>query len=291
MKTMVLLVLMSGPTQLSYSAPEAPDAPVADYEITEWKAGDVLYVANDEANLRAAASAEAVVAATLPLGARVQVAEVATERVRVQDRVDRWYRVEATLADGRTAAGFLFGNVLTPYRFAADFDGDGEEEIATVGFTADFQIRVRFLEPAVKGKQRVAWVDARPTGGAYVSRRGGNVSASLVPATVAGIALVKLESRIEACGDYGDYYVSYTAAAPRKTRGAPGKAQLALSLFGLSDPPSSSSFKVKFLPKQRQAVVDRKTSSEDEEGKEVVEKSVQRYALQAGVFVEKQENK
>lgn len=275
--TAIALLLLLGSSPLSYSAPEKPDAPVADYEISEWKTGDVLYVVTDEVNLRAAASAEASVAATLPLGAQVKVTSVATERIRVQDRVDHWYQVSATLADGKAATGFVFGNVLTPYRFAADFDGDGGEEIATVGFTADFLIRVRFLEPAASGKSRVAWVDARPTGGAYVSRRGGNVSASLVPASKAGVALVKLESRIEACGDYGDYYVSYV----------PGKAQLALSLFGLSDPPSSSSFEVKFRPKERRAVVHHKASTEDDEGKEVVEKSVEQYALESGVFVER----
>ena len=102
---------------------------------------------------------QAKVLASLALGTPVTVKRRLEPRVRLLDRVDSWYEVEAKRADGTPVTGLVFGNLLTPLRVEADLDGDGEKELATVAMTADFKIRVRVMEPTLPPNQRVANLD------------------------------------------------------------------------------------------------------------------------------------
>ncbi|MBI3183788.1 MAG: SH3 domain-containing protein [Myxococcales bacterium] len=255
---------------------------VIDYEFTTWEQGAQAFVVTDEANLRSAADPASAVVCSLPMGSPVRIDAVAGEEVKVQDRIDRWYRVKATAPDGRAATGFLFGNVLTPYRFEEDFDGDGELEIATVGFTADFKIRTRFLEPKAPAGKRVASVDAQPSGGGFLGVTGGQVAASVVEARTAGVALIKLESYFEACGDYSDTYVSYFV--PGTSPGTLGKAQVALRTSGMADPPAIATPELHFNPAKRTARLDLKIEGEADDGKPTAEVETTHYALENGVF-------
>lgn len=247
---------------------EAPATPeISRYQLSEWKKGQALFTATDDANFREKPDAAAKVLKTLPFGTRVTVRAPATGRVQVSDRVDRWYEVDVS-----GEKGFLFGNVLTPFLFEDDFDGDGDKERASVAFTADFKIRVRFFEAATK---HVTSVDLEPFGGAYLNVKGGNAKAKLIPASKAGLPLVWVTSRMEACADYGDYYVSNV-----------GKPRIALTLVGLTDPPVLSSYDAKFDPKAKKVTVLRKDTELTEDGKEESTKKTHAFALKDGVFVD-----
>ena len=211
--------------------------------------GRTLYAATDEVNLREKPATSANSMATLPMGAAVTVRE-AGEVGKVNDRVDAWYRVEGNGADGRKLTGWAFGGALTPLRFAADLDGDGEEEIATVSIGWDFKVRV--LEPAVKGDGRVATYDLEPAGRSVLGTAGGSASARLVLAREAGLALLQIDSRPEACADFWTVYLSY--AAPGGKAGMPGKLRAALSLSGLVDPPVATTYEVVFQPGAHKAI-------------------------------------
>ncbi|MFP2929916.1 SH3 domain-containing protein [Pyxidicoccus sp. 3LG] len=292
------LVLTQTPApSLHYTAPtveEGAQRTLEGYDFTVWepsgKKAD-LYVGVDEANLRKSPAADAEVVTTLPLGAAVRVLERGKDRLKVGEYVNHWYSVEyldtkgtPDGADDAVFKGWLFGNTLTPFRFEGDFDGDGEQEVATVVMSNDFKIRVRVLEPNVKPPRRVSSVDVNPSGQAYLSVDGGPVVARLVAAKTAGLALVQLDSTPEACGDFSTVYVSYTV--PGKKKSVLGKAKLALSLGGLSDAPSYSSFKVSFEPKKKGLSVVRTNTEEDESGKELKTTERTRYQLKDGVFTE-----
>ncbi|MCP3145136.1 SH3 domain-containing protein [Pyxidicoccus xibeiensis] len=292
------LVLTQTPApSLHYTAPQVEagaQRPLEGYDFTVFepsgKKAD-LYVGVDEANLRKTASADAEVVTTLPLGAALRVLERGKERLKVGEYVNHWYSVEyldtkgtPAGADDEVFKGWLFGNTLTPFRFEADFDGDGEQEVATVVMSNDFKIRVRVLEPSVKPPRRVSSVDANPAGGAYLSVDGGPVVAKLVPSKTAGLALVQLDSTPEACGDFNTTYVSYTVSGNKK--GVLGKAKVALTLGGLSDSPSFSEYKVSFQPKQKGLTVVRTNTGEDDSGKEQKTTERTKYQLKDGVFTE-----
>ncbi|MCE9671962.1 SH3 domain-containing protein [Myxococcus stipitatus] len=292
---MSLVLTQSPPLHLQYSAPsDAAQRTLESYELSEWEpsAKADLYVGVDEANLRQTPSADAAVVTTLPLGAAVRVLERRAERVKVGEYVNHWYSVEyidtkgtAATGDDQRHVGWLFGNTLTPYRFESDFDGDGELEVATVVMSGDFKIRVRVMEPRVKPPRRVSSVDLTPAGGGYLSVEGGPARAKLVSAKTAGIALVQVDSSPEACGDYRTTFVSYTV--PGKKKGVLGKAQLALELAGLSDPPSHSDFKVSFQPKTKGLTVAQTTYEDDEKGgvkDEVTTRTP--FILSEGVYME-----
>jgi hypothetical protein len=214
--------------------------PDADYRFTEWKPGTRLFTAG---------------------GASVTVEEVG-ERARVGARVNRWYTVR--IAGDRKR---MFGGELTPFAFTTDLDGDGKPEVVAVTFTDDFQIAVQIGASTVK---------LRAAGGAFLSQKGGNASASVVDASVAGLPLLRVDSRPEACADYSETYVSF----------AGGQAKIALALSGLADPPVHSTPSVKFNPKTRTAVVTQTNSQEDDNGRTHTKKIVTRYRLAGGVFVE-----
>ena len=269
----LLLLLTAAPDRVRYSKPEGPAEPTPEsVALVRWQAGDRAFIAVDEANLRSAASAVAPALARLAMGSTVQVVRAHGEPVREQDRVDLWYEVTVG-----AQKGFVFGNVLTPFAFVDDLDGDAEKEIATVAMTADFKIRVRVLDPSVTGTSRVTWLDLEPTGGAYVSRTGGDAVAALVPKAQAGASLVRVEASVEACADYRHSWVSYTATA-----GKLGALKVALQESGLSDPPVTAEFKVKFSPGK--AVVVRTSQNDEEEG--AGQTTTARFTLKDGVFVE-----
>lgn len=268
---LLLLVLTLDPNTLHYMAPDAEPQPAPDkFQLSEWKKGSTLYVATDEANFREKPDANAKVLHTLPFGAKVVVQSVATPPVRVSDRVDRWYQV----AVGRET-GFVFGNVLTPFLFEDDFDADGDKELASVAFTADYKIRVRVLDKSAPKEKQLSSVDLDPYGGGYLSVKGGNAEAKLLPASKAGLPLIQVTSRMEACADYGDYFVSYL-----------GKPRVALNVTGLTDPPNMSSYSVKFDPKKKTAVVTRTNTEATDDGKETTTRTKKSFTLKDGIYVD-----
>ena len=94
--------------------------------------------------------------------------------------------------------GWVFGNTLTPFRFEADLDGDGELEVATVVMSNDFKARVRVLEPNVKPPRRVSSVDVlRAVQALLSSGKGGPAKVKLVAAKKAGMALLQVDSMPE----------------------------------------------------------------------------------------------
>ena len=174
--------------------------------------------------------------------------------------VNRTYAVENP--DGSRAD--VFGGERTNLCFHLDADGDGTPEAATVGFDADGQIRVRVGTSSVT---------LRPAGEGYLSRKGGNVEARLIDARVAGLPLLLVASRPEACSDYWETYVSAVG----------GTARVALETAGLADPPSFSEPSVAFDARRGTAVVTQKQL--DESGARVVKRQRTRYRLVDGVYV------
>ncbi|MCP3064930.1 SH3 domain-containing protein [Myxococcus sp. K38C18041901] len=293
MSSALLLSLLLSQTEvptLSYTATQQEESKPRELEQFEFttfapsKKAD-LFVGVDEANLRKSPSSDAAVVTTLPLGAAVRVLARGEERLKVGEYVNHWYSVEYRDAKGGDAVqGWLFGNTLTPFRFEEDFDGDGEKEIATVVMSNDFKIRVRILEPGVKPPRRVSSADARTAGGAYLSVDGGPAQVRLIPSKTAGLVLLQVDSRPEACGDYLMSYVSYTV--PGNKKGVLGKAKLAFEAAGLSDPPVHSSIEVSFQPRKKELTLTRTNSDEGEDGAEQSTKEVTRYRLEDGVYAE-----
>ncbi|NNB88625.1 SH3 domain-containing protein [Corallococcus exiguus] len=276
-------------TVLEYSAAMAEEgaAPAPEsFEFTAFTAGQMVYLGVDEGNLRANAAADAAVVQTLMLGTPVKVVKAGT-RAKVGEYVNTWYQV--TVVDAKAPAGaapvtgWVFGNTLTPFRFEADLDGDGEMEVATVVMSNEFKARVRVLEPNVKPPRRVSSVDVMVASTVYGGGNGGPVKVKLVPAKQAGVTLLQLDSTPERCGDYVTSYVSYTGSNGKP--GVLGKAKLALELGGLMDPPNTSSYKVSFQPAAKRALVVR-TNVEEEDGKPqtVTEREV--YQWKDGVFAQ-----
>lgn len=288
---LALALAQSPETSLHYSAKNVEEgAPRTldsyDFTVFEPSKKADLYVGVDEANLRLSASADASVATTVPLGAAVRVLERGKERLKVGEYVNHWYSVEYVDTQGARFTGWLFGNTLTPFRFEADLDGDGEKEVATVVMSADFKVRVRVLEPGVKPPRRVSSADTVPAGQGYLGVDGGQAKVTLVSAKKAGVALLQVDSSPEACGDYSTTYVSYTV--PGRKKGVLGKAKVALEVSGLADPPSISSYEVSFQPKTQGLTVARTSVEEvDDDGNATREsKERTRYELKDGVYVE-----
>ncbi|RKH61471.1 SH3 domain-containing protein [Corallococcus interemptor] len=270
---------------LEYSSPlteeRAPDP--EGFSFTAFTAGQTLYLGVDEANLRASAAADAGVVQTLMLGTPVKVLKVGA-RAKVGEYINTWYQVSVVDAKAAPVTGWVFGNTLTPFRFEADLDGDGELEVATVVMSNEFKARVRVLEPNVKPPRRVSSVDVAVASTDYGGGLGGPVTVTLVPASQAGVTLLQLDSSPERCGDFVTSYVSYTGSNGKP--GVLGKAKLALELGGLMDPPNESTFTVSFQPAAKRALVVRTSVEEEEEGKprKVTEREV--YQWKDGVFAQ-----
>lgn len=256
----VLLVAAAMPlTMIRYTVPDKPGArELIDYEYSTAKVGEVLFVADEETALFPKVEAKSPIA-RLPMGARVEIRAVQDEPVMIGGRVDQWYSVE-TLDGPEHRKGFVFGGGLTPLAFAADLDGDGSVEIATVAFAADFKVRVRVLKPGVADAGRLSWVEFVPAGGAYLHQRGGVAMAKLRPAAETGVPLVQVDSQREACSDFWQAYVSYTGG--ERGPSAAGKARVALHLNGVTDPPVGDEFEVQFQPSSRSVIVSRKIAEE-----------------------------
>jgi hypothetical protein len=274
---LLLSLLLSQPKILLYAAHGDP-SDLSSYDVSTWEPGNQLFVAVDQASLREEPNEEAAVVASLPLGAQVTVKARSGERVRVLDRVDYWYQVEAKGLDGRAVQGHLFGNLLTPLRLEGDFDGDGEKELATVAMTSDFKIRVRILEPKLPPTQRVANVDLQSSG----RGQGGSVKATFVDAKKAGVALVMIESTPESDTTSFKAFVSYVV--PGRKRGVLGTVVEALTLTELTDPPLLVRHAVSFDRRKRRLISVETRKGEQKNGKTVKVRHV--YQWNDGVYAE-----
>jgi hypothetical protein len=116
---------------------------------SSWKAGEKLFIAVDDANVRAGPAMDAAASAKLPIGTAVEILEAGAAPVKVDDRYNRWYRVRST---SPAAEGFVFGSVLTPFALT-----DGAT--VTAMFTTGPFVRVRLHDP--KSKKTTA-VDLAP---------------------------------------------------------------------------------------------------------------------------------
>ena len=286
---LTLALAQAEPSLLEYSVSSetTESVPPEDFQVTAFEPGQTLYLGVDEANLRASAAADGAVVQTLMLGTRVRVVAAGT-RAKVGEYVNAWYQVAVVDAKAPKGSapvtGWVFGNTLTPFRFEADLDGDGELEVATVVMSNDFKARVRVLEPNVKPPRRVTSVDVSVASESYGSGKGGPAQVKLIAAKKAGMPLLQVDSMPERCGDFVTSYVSYTV--PEKKKGVLGKAKLALELGGLSDPPTIATFKVSFQPAAKRAQVTRTSIEEDEKGRERKNTRRELYQWQDGVFAE-----
>ncbi|WP_224247160.1 SH3 domain-containing protein [Hyalangium gracile] len=279
---LLLSLLLSQPKIVLYAAHGDTNDP-ASYDISTWEPGHQLFIAVDQASLREEPDEETRVVASLALGSPVTVKQRSGERVRVLDRVDHWYLVEAKDAEGRTVSGHLFGNLLTPLRFEKDLDGDGEKELATVAMTADFKIRVRVMEPRLPPNQRVAYLDLRPAG----AGPGGSVKATFVDPRKAGVALLMVESIPEADSTSFKALLSYVV--PGRNHEALGTVMESLSLTERVDPPLVVRHAVSFQRKKRRLISVETRKGESESGKTV--KVRRMYQWKDGVYVEERKKR
>ena len=271
--TIVLAGALAGacaadPTPLLYARPDNADAPVDQYQLTTWTPGTELFVAPLRVNVRATAGTGGASAGKAGLGDRVVVEAMEPAAKKEDGLVNHWYRVKVKDGAGAGQAGWVFGAFLTPFAIRADFDGDHQEEVATVSFDRDMKILVRVKH----GPEDVAELRFTPSGEGYLSRKGGQVVASLLPADKAGIPLIQLGSHIDACGDYWDAYASYTD----------GKAREALMLRGASDPPVFQTTTATFT--KGAAQVEEDVTEQDEKGKEKKTVTRKSLVLDHGVF-------
>ncbi len=273
---LVLVLISASPVTLSYAG--GPDSPPGELMLSRFEPGQVLRVASDGARLRAAPSPSGAPIAALILGARVKIVGSSSAAVRLDQRVDHWYEVE--LAEGG-ARGHLFGAVLSPAVWDLDLDDDGETEVVSAVWTWDFKIKVRVLEPALPAGERELSFVVPATGQAYACC-GGNATIEPIARKTAGLSLLSVGTRIEACGDYGTSWLSYRS----KRRGAAGRLAVAIRTSSLGDPPSYAESKLSFRPKTREAIVVVESWVDDGEGRSEASRSTSRYRLKGGVFVE-----
>jgi hypothetical protein len=274
---LLLTLLLAQPKVVLYAAHGELDQLVS-YDVSTWEPGHKLFIAVDQASLRQEPGEEAKVVASLPLGAAVTVKRRLEERVWLLDRVDHWYEVEAKGADGKAVTGLVFGNLLTPLRFEADLDGDGEKEIATVAMTADFKIRVRVMEPKLPPNQRVVNLDLKSAG----AGRGGSAKASWVDAKKAGVALLRVQSVPQADSHSFQAFVSYVV--PGRKQGMLGTVMESLTLHELVEPPVVVRHFVKFDRKKRRLISVETHKGERKGGGTVKRRRV--YQWKDGVYTE-----
>ncbi len=223
------------PRVLEYST-SAEGVPNPEWHFTEYKPGETVFPVSSGGEL---------------------VIVKALEPAVVDGRHDRYYLVRQGGQDRGERR--VFGGDLTPFAFANSFD----RALVTVAFGADFKIHVRSVGTPNE-------LVLEPAGQAYLSQRGGNVSAELVE-NVAPVPLIKVSSRPEACSDFWEIYVSVVGGVPRQ----------ALALYGVADPPAMQSSTVK-LARDGTAVVTTRTS-EDEK---TVRLKRTRYRFDGRVYVD-----
>lgn len=270
--TMLLLAVLAAhaapPPAYAYTRPEGADPASLDaYGFPHWPERTKLY-AVDQADVYDAPGGKRT--SVLAFGEAVRVEEAGAVAM-VEDRVDQWYRVSGD------HAGWVFGGMLTPYSWEADMDGDGEQELVTAAWSSDFTLRVRIFEPNLRAGGTLH-VDLDAAGGAYLSQLGSIATVDLVPASKAGTALVHVHMGVEACADFRDDWISYSSPGPVKI----GRERVALSLLGLIDPPSDSTFTVEFSGKRKTAYVTRSTAEAEGQPPSVTS---ERYVLRDGVFL------
>jgi hypothetical protein len=152
----------------------------------------------------------------------------------------------------------------------ADLDGDGKPEVATLSFSAGFQLRLMVIKNGTAVE-----LELEPAGQGFLSQKGGWGALAFVGN--AGIPLLRIDSRPEACSDFTVTYVSDVG----------GKLQPALVLNGLADPPNHSIPSVKFDAKTKTAVVTQTNSEEDDKGRTHSKKTLTKYKLEPdGVYRE-----
>ena len=222
------------PTELEYVGPLADSKTPAPWEFTEYEKGAVVYLRGEDRAVEVLGPSDSAV---------------------VGERHDRFYRVRNV--GGAGEAFRVFGGALTPWRLVVG------GRVVTVGFDGDYKIHVH----VIGGGELVL----DPAGQGYLSQRGGNVSAELVDARVAGMPLLLLSSRPHACADFWQIYVSVENGVPRN----------ALELDGLVDPPTHQEAHVKFDPRTRSAVV----TTETDTGEIKPKRTRERFMWKEGVFV------
>jgi hypothetical protein len=175
---------------LEYRGPTSKTAAVEKYSFSQYEVGSNVRCAVDGANLRPGPGIEGDPVAQVPFGAEVEILEVASEPVRVQDRVDRWYRVKTPAGEGH-----LFGNTLTPLFYEVDLDDDGKAEQVTVAYTAKLSVIVRVFEPHLsKEEGRIHGAVLKLSRG---KTRGGVVRAAVHPRT-GGLGVVEVQECVGA---------------------------------------------------------------------------------------------
>ena len=267
----LLAAFAAAPPTLTYSVPQGDGVKaLTDYQFNRYEAKDVVYVATPHTFLYPEGRAAAEPGREVVPGTKVTIGAVGATAESLEGRVNVWYEVTSPVG-----TGWIHGGRLTPYAWVADLDQDGEDELATVVFGDDFNLRVLVIEPNVRAGGE-SWLDLDSAGGAYISQHGGDATVELLKAGVAGIPLLHVYSGVEACADFADYWVSYRSPGPARL----GTLRTALALSGLMDPPSSSTYEVKFTAKRSLADVTRTTGEHG--AAEQVERA--RYRLVNGVY-------
>jgi len=208
--------------------------------------------------------------AALAAGDEVVVRE-AGEPLLLDGRVERWLRVEAG-----GASGWLRESEVTPACARHDLDGDGRADRITVRIgPAPAHAVVVLVATAAGATSEVSFPAA---GQGYLGVRGGRAEiGATLTARAAGVPLVRVDSVPEACADYARVFVS----------AVDGTARIALTLHGLSDPPSHAEPVAAFQPRARAAVVT--TTATDDDHPKARRRTRVRYRLSAsGVFVKQE---
>lgn len=244
-----------------------------------WPAGQRLYVAGHEVNLRAAASTDAPVVTELDLGTPVVVKALLADGVDVGGRTGRWYAIEV---EGSGKQGALFGGVLTPARIEADLDEDGEAEIAVLTWGWEQHKVIRIREPALQGASAVTQLDLGQT--FDIDGPQEEQWAGITTAAETGLPLLKLHTPgREMCGSgSATHYISYRSAGP----GTLGTLREAIRGHAYADAPIYDLVELSWEPKARAVTAKHTTyTGEVDEGGDGEEKvTVTRHVLREGVF-------
>jgi len=272
--------LAGTPVTVTYTLSENADPKAPEgYRYSGYVEKQVVWVASGQTYLHPEGKQTSDAGHLLPVGTAVTVVSAAKAPEYVEGKMDVWYQVVTPFG-----SGWVHGGALSPFGFSGDFDQDGETEFATVAFNTDFSIRVVVVEPNPRAGAE-AWISVDAAGGAYLGVQGSDMHANLLRAKVASVPLIHVHSGVEACADFADYWISYRSTGP----GVVGTVRVALEQTGLMDPPSSSTYEVKFDAKRKTAVITRTEGGEDDQGRETqkIEKST--YDLINGVYKEEKD--